>query len=516
MDEDQYSIIKKSDLFDEKWFKKFYSLPDDTDPIIYFLENCISLGLNPSPNFDTEWYLNEYTDVKNAGINPLIHYIQYGKEELRLPKPFLHDQIYKEDYSIICNSDLFDEKWFKEFYSLTDDIDPIIYFLENCINLNLNPSPNFNTKKYLYDHPEIKNDGINPLIHYINSINGKIIKIAIFGCCVSRDAFTTKMIPNYKDFFKIVTMSTRASMISLMQNPINFDEASLTILPENPSNNFKKNCIVNDMKKTFLNVLIEKDIDYLIIDNYLEVLFGIICFNKGIISYNPDLELTEYYKKLGEFTHLRISDNPNQYFEMWSKNCDLFFNFLKNKCPNLKIILNNAKPFDKFLNEDGSVFIDANYTKHCDEIIPHLNKLNNYIKENYNVKSINYENSYYLDENHMWGKGPVHYNKNFYQDFLDKIKKIIIDDYYYEILNLSNNHLNFDGESSNIHNDNKFVNQYIKNLKKEISIKNNELNILKQQLTNLEKELSDKDNYINTIRKDYNELFDNLNNIHKN
>ena len=339
-------------------------------------------------------------------------------------------------YSIIKKSNLFDEKWFKEFYSLTDDIDPIIYFLENCIDLSLNPSPKFNTKKYLYEHPEIKYEDINPLIHYINSTKGKIIKIAVFGCCLTRDAFNTKMIPNYKDFFKIVATSTRVSMISLMRDPINFDDESLTILPENPSNIYKKNCIVNDMKKNFLNSLQKNDIDYLIIDNYLEVLFGIICFNNDIISYNPDLELTDYYKQIGEFIHLRILDTPNEYFEMWSKSCDLFFNFLKNNCPNIKVILNNAKPFDKFLNDDGSVRTDINYTKHCKVVVPHLNKLNRYIEEKYDVKSINYENIYYLDENHMWGKGPEHYNRKFYQDFLDKIKKIIIDDYYHEILNL--------------------------------------------------------------------------------
>ena len=65
INEEYYSIIKKSDLFDEKWFKEFYSLTDDIDPIIYFLENCITLNLNPSLNFNTEWYLNEYVDVKN-------------------------------------------------------------------------------------------------------------------------------------------------------------------------------------------------------------------------------------------------------------------------------------------------------------------------------------------------------------------------------------------------------------------------------------------------------------------
>lgn len=37
--------------------------------------------LNNSPDFDKKFYLNQYSHVKNKGINPIIHYIYYGKKE---------------------------------------------------------------------------------------------------------------------------------------------------------------------------------------------------------------------------------------------------------------------------------------------------------------------------------------------------------------------------------------------------------------------------------------------------
>lgn len=40
-------------------------------------------GRSPSPNFDAEWYLSRYPDI--VGINPLLHYIDHGREEGRLP-----------------------------------------------------------------------------------------------------------------------------------------------------------------------------------------------------------------------------------------------------------------------------------------------------------------------------------------------------------------------------------------------------------------------------------------------
>ena len=40
-----------SGLFDKEWFSSFYSLGEDIDPIYYYLEHGVELGLNPSPDF---------------------------------------------------------------------------------------------------------------------------------------------------------------------------------------------------------------------------------------------------------------------------------------------------------------------------------------------------------------------------------------------------------------------------------------------------------------------------------
>lgn len=40
-------------------------------------------GRNPSQSFNTKYYLNTYPDIKKAGINPLVHYIRFGKKEGR-------------------------------------------------------------------------------------------------------------------------------------------------------------------------------------------------------------------------------------------------------------------------------------------------------------------------------------------------------------------------------------------------------------------------------------------------
>lgn len=81
-------IIKKSGLFDERYYLKSY--PDvrlgDIDPIIHYIKHGAREGRNPNPFFDTTFYLNRYEDVAKSKINPLLHYILHGQYEGRKAK----------------------------------------------------------------------------------------------------------------------------------------------------------------------------------------------------------------------------------------------------------------------------------------------------------------------------------------------------------------------------------------------------------------------------------------------
>ena len=163
---EDYAIIKKSHMFDEEWFKNQYSLDDTINPILYYLKHGIEKGLNPSPEFDTIWYLKEYPSV-NGAYNPFVHYIKWGKNTGWLPKPNPIYLKHKIEYFTILRSGLFDEEWFKNQYSLDDTINPILYYLEYGIEKGLNPSTEFDTLWYLKEYPDVATNGYNPLFHYI-------------------------------------------------------------------------------------------------------------------------------------------------------------------------------------------------------------------------------------------------------------------------------------------------------------------------------------------------------------
>lgn len=83
--EEQIQRIKDSGLFDEAWYLEQY--PDvahsGMDPVAHYLKYGALLGRNPGPRFDTRGYVRANPDVSRRSLNPLLHYIEFGIQENR-------------------------------------------------------------------------------------------------------------------------------------------------------------------------------------------------------------------------------------------------------------------------------------------------------------------------------------------------------------------------------------------------------------------------------------------------
>jgi Methyltransferase domain len=108
-------MIAASGLLDRNWYLENYSdvRERDVDPAYHYLRYGAVEGRDPGPLFDSKWYLQQNPDVRAAGVNPLVHYLRYGALEGRDPNRW------------------FDSDWYFERY------------------------------------PDVRADGINPLVHYL-------------------------------------------------------------------------------------------------------------------------------------------------------------------------------------------------------------------------------------------------------------------------------------------------------------------------------------------------------------
>lgn len=89
------SLIQSSGLFDEAWY--LANNPDLTNkakanPVRHYLLSGGFERRDPGPSFCSGWYLDTYNDVKISGINPLVHYLELGREEGRMAQSL--DQVF--------------------------------------------------------------------------------------------------------------------------------------------------------------------------------------------------------------------------------------------------------------------------------------------------------------------------------------------------------------------------------------------------------------------------------------
>ena len=59
---------------------------DESDPLAHYIKIGARKGYAPSRFFDSGLYLENYPDVADAGMNPLVHYLRFGFDEGRTPR----------------------------------------------------------------------------------------------------------------------------------------------------------------------------------------------------------------------------------------------------------------------------------------------------------------------------------------------------------------------------------------------------------------------------------------------
>ena len=77
---------KLLDHFDADYYTgQFPPMKRKRSPLLHYLFLGFREGRNPSPTFDTRYYLRAYPDVRRGGVNPLLHFAMWGEQEGRVP-----------------------------------------------------------------------------------------------------------------------------------------------------------------------------------------------------------------------------------------------------------------------------------------------------------------------------------------------------------------------------------------------------------------------------------------------
>ena len=77
-------LVLESGLFDEDYYARQVADLGGLTALDHYLTTGWCDGHDPGERFSTELYLAENDDVDEADVNPLVHYLRYGREEGRL------------------------------------------------------------------------------------------------------------------------------------------------------------------------------------------------------------------------------------------------------------------------------------------------------------------------------------------------------------------------------------------------------------------------------------------------
>jgi len=141
------------ELFDSGWYLKNNPDVADTgiDPLVHYQNYGAAEGRDPNPLFMTKWYLEHNPDVAVNKINPLQHYIETGASEGRDPNPLFSTNWYLHNHPDLA----------------AEGINPLLHYLKRGAQEGYDPHPLFDTTWYLDQNPDVAKAGLNPLVHYL-------------------------------------------------------------------------------------------------------------------------------------------------------------------------------------------------------------------------------------------------------------------------------------------------------------------------------------------------------------
>jgi CDP-glycerol glycerophosphotransferase (TagB/SpsB family) len=152
-------------LFDTAYY--FASNPDvakaGLNPLLHYFQFGWKEGRNPSIDFDGGWYWAHHVDAAEEGVNPLLHYLTMGRAKGLETRPVM--DLASE---ALRESGIFDVAYYLENYPdvAESGVDPIRHYLKYGAREGRNPCAFFDTKYYARNNRDIVAQRINPLLHF--------------------------------------------------------------------------------------------------------------------------------------------------------------------------------------------------------------------------------------------------------------------------------------------------------------------------------------------------------------
>jgi hypothetical protein len=254
--------------------------------------------------------------------------------------------------------------------------------------------------------------------------------VAVAGSCPTRDNFNTRFNPGYRRWFRCRLSTNQTSVISQMSPPLDVKWQGLKEM-----NDYDVWNIDNDLNREFLPLVAELRPDYVILDFFADIHFGVVRTPDGRFATDNrwKLQKTDWYQEqlaAGALTRLSIQEDTEEYLELWRESMDRFAAYLAEHCPDTKVVVhrgwntnlvrvpNRAKPIRMRKHKPIRAFDVAL----GNELWA---RLDDYCLDRFGWDAIDLRDEGFTSyPEHPWGTFWVHYEPEYYHRFLAELHKI--------------------------------------------------------------------------------------------
>jgi len=251
------------------------------------------------------------------------------------------------------------------------------------------------------------------------------VRVAILGSCITRDVFNTRFNSGYKDMWQCDLMQNQSSLISIMSPPLAIPEDQLG----DHMGDYNKQQVRNDTSKAFLEQVRELRPDYLILDFFGDIHFGVLEVAPGQYVSNNRwmLHKTHWYaarKAENDLRPLRIEDDTEAYLVLWEDALRRLQEFLREHLPETQVVVHRGRNAERWLaagaNRPRALVKRKKIFKLDVERANQLwQRLDDIALAIDGWESIDLTEREYLSfEGHPWGVFYVHYTLDYYDEFL--------------------------------------------------------------------------------------------------
>jgi glycosyltransferase involved in cell wall biosynthesis len=162
-----------SAIVDEKFYNQHYPDMGNTwlSPYLHYCLFGIKEFRKPTAIFDTQFYIEEYEDVIEQDLNPFVHYYEFGNAEDRFQNPDEKEKarIELEQQRVLEQATHFDADYYlSENLDVKDaGVDPYLHYIESGESEGRRPNPLFCPSYYLEKNPDVAEAGLPPFKHFV-------------------------------------------------------------------------------------------------------------------------------------------------------------------------------------------------------------------------------------------------------------------------------------------------------------------------------------------------------------